>query len=96
MEYYFFNYLFLAGPSLLQTGFLQLLQETLVAVHGLLIALASFGIVSRLRVQWAAAAAAHGLDSCGSRAVEHRFSCPTACGIFPGIRPMSPAWKVDS
>ena len=35
----------------------------------------------------------------GSIAVVHGLSCPAACGILvprPGIKPVSPAWQVDS
>ena len=61
---------------------------SLVAVHGLLVAVASL-------VVWGAQASvvvAHGLVSCGLRVLEHglsscvahRLSCSTVCGIFPG------------
>ena len=56
---------------------------TLVAVHGLLTVMAS--LVAE-RVLWgmqASVVAAHSLSFCGPQALEHRLSCPEACGIFP-------------
>ena len=39
-----------------------------------------------------------GFSSCGSRALEHRLSCSTACGIFPdqGWDPCLLYWQADS
>ena len=61
---------------------------SLVAVHGLLIAVASLVVCGAQ----ASVVVAHGLVSCGLRVLEHglsscvahRLSCSTVCGIFPG------------
>ena len=42
---------------------------SLIVVHGLLIAIAS--LVAEQRLQWASVIAAHGLSTCGSKALEH-------------------------
>ena len=46
-----------------------------VAVHGLLIAMASLVVEHRLYGSQASVAEAHGLRSCGSWALEHRLNC---------------------
>lgn len=39
-----------------------------------------------------------GRSSCSSRALEHRLSCPSSCGIFPdqGLSPSPLHWQADS
>ena len=72
---------------------------TLVAVHGLLIAMASL-VEHRLQGRQASAGVARGLSSYGSQALEHRFSsCSKRAKLLNGMRdllgaeiePMSPA-----
>ena len=58
--------LFLAVP-----GLCCFMGFPLVAVHGLLIAVASFVSEHRLQGTQASVVAAHGLSSCGSQALEH-------------------------
>ena len=88
-------YLFIYGCA----GFLLLCRlslvaasrgYSLVAVRGLLIAVASLIAEHGLYSVQASVVAAHGLSSCGSWAPKHRLnsvapglSCPTACGVFP-------------
>ena len=55
---------------------------SLVAVHRLLVAVASLVVEHRLQGTWASAVPAPGLQSTGSM-LAHRLSCSTACGIFP-------------
>ena len=55
---------------------------SLGAMCGLLIAVASLVVEHRLYGTSASVAAVPGLQSAGSIVVAHRFSCPTACGIF--------------
>ena len=50
-----------------------------VAVHGLLIAVASLCWGARALGAWASVVAARGLSSCGSRALERRLS---SCGVW--------------
>ena len=52
---------------------------SLIAVHRLLIAVASLVAEHRLCVASASTVTAHGLSSCGSWALEHRLS---SCGIW--------------
>ena len=47
---------------------------SLVAVHGLLIAVASLVAEDRLEGMQASVVSARGLSSCGSQALEHRLS----------------------
>ena len=47
---------------------------SLVAVHALLIAVASSVVEHRLQGAQASVAAARGLSSCGSQALEHRLN----------------------
>ena len=62
---------------------------SLAVVCGPLTAVAPLVAEHRLQSVQASVAAAHGLSSCGSWALEHRLSrghrliCSTACGIFP-------------
>ena len=56
---------------------------SLVALHGLLIVLASLVAEHRLQGTWASVVAAHRLQSVGSVVVAHGLSCSAACGIFP-------------
>ena len=78
---------------------------SLVAVRGLLIAVASLIAEQGLYSVQASVVAAHGLSSCGSWAPKHRLnsvapglSCPTACGVFPdqGSNPCLLHWQADS
>ena len=73
---------------------------SLVAVHGLLIAVASLVAEDRLEGMQASVVSARGLSSCGSQALEHRLSrCDTQSQLLhgmwdllgPGIEPVSPA-----
>ena len=73
---------------------------SLVAVSGLLIAVASLIAERGLQGTWASAGAAHGLSSCSSPAVELRFStCDAWAWLLhgmgdvsrPGIEPVFPA-----
>ena len=102
--FFFFNNfinLFLAVLGLLCcVGFSLVVKSgdhCLVAVGGLLIAVAS--LVAELRLQ------ARGLNSCGLRALHCRLSnvvqglsCPAACGIFldQGSNPCPLHWQADS
>ena len=82
------------------TGFSLVVKpgdHSLVAMGGLLIAVAS--LVAELRLQ------AHGLNSCGLRALHCRLSsvvqglsCCAACGIFldQGSNPCPLHWQADS
>ena len=69
----------------------------LVAVHGLLIPMASPVAEHRLSGEWASVAGAHGPSSPGSQALEHRLN-PRACGIFPdqGSNLSLLHWQMDS
>ena len=72
--------------SLLAVQAFFLLQQvgvSLVAVCRLLIVVASLAEEHRLEGEQAPVAAARGLGSWGSQALEHRFSCSAASGIFP-------------
>ena len=65
-----------------------------------------FVAVCRLLIAVASLVAEHGLQArglqqlwhAGSVVVAHRFSCSTACGIFPdqGSNPCPLHWQVDS
>ena len=88
------------GSSLLRTAL-----PLFVAVHGLLIAVASLVAELRLQVRglqqlWHAGSVvvARGLQSTGSVVVAHRLICSAACGIFPdqGSNPGPQHWQVDS
>jgi len=61
-----------------------------VAVHGLLIAMASL-VEHRLCGSQASVAEAHGLRSCGSRALEHRLN---SCGLV-ALRHVECSWIRD-
>ena len=72
----------------------------LVAVHGLLIAVASLCCRARALGAWASVVVTRGLSSCGSRALERRLSsCGARAWLLrdmwdlprPGIEPVSPA-----
>ena len=72
----------------------------LVAVRGLLIAVASLVAEPRLQGTQASVVVAHRLSSCGLRALEHRFSgCGARAQLLrsmwdlpgPGLEPVSPA-----
>ena len=60
-----------------------------VVVQELPIAVASLIVDHGLQGVWASVVVMHGLNSCGSQALENRLnvvrglSCSTACGIFP-------------
>ena len=62
---------------------------SLVEVRELPSAVASLIVELGLKGVWASVAVMHGLNSCGSQALENRLnvvhwlSCSTACGIFP-------------
>ena len=77
----------------------------LVAMRGLLIAVASFAAEHRLQVcglqqlwHMASVVVFHGLQSAGSVVVAQRLSCSAACGIFPdqGLNQGPIHWQVDS
>ena len=70
----------------------------LVAVHGLLIAVASPDAEHRLSGMGASVVGAPGLWSAGSIVVTHGLSCSTASGIFPdrGLNPCLLHWQVGS
>ena len=59
----------------------------LVAVHGLLISVASLVVKHGLQGVWASVVVARELNSCGSRTLEHRLS---SCGTGLGA-----PWHVD-
>ena len=89
LEIFFFNFFGCVGSSLLRVGswaFSSCGERglRLVAVHGLLIAVASL-------------AAEHGLYSTGSVVVAHGLSCCEACGIFPdqGSNSCPLHWQAD-
>ena len=65
------------------------LRSSLVSVLGLSAAGAPL-VEHWLQRAQAVAAAARGLSSFSSRALEHRLGCHVARGIFPDIEPMSP------
>ena len=67
---------------------------SLVVVHGLLIAVASFVEGHRFQSAQAQLVASCGLQSVSSVVVEHRLSCLAACGILPEqcLEPMFPAF----
>ena len=106
---YLFIYFGCIGSPLLRVGFLQFWRvgATLLAVRGLLVAVASFVAEHGLQVRglqqlrcMGLVVVAHGLSSCGLRALERRLSsCGTRvqllCGMWdlpgPGIKPVSPA-----
>ena len=70
------------GSLLLHAGFFSSCGEwglLFVAVCGLLIAVASLCCGARALGARASVVAAHGLSSCGSRALEHRLS---SCGAW--------------
>ena len=69
-----------------------------MAVHGLLIAVASFVVEHGLWGSGASVAAARGLQSAGSVVVAHGLSGSTACRIFPdqGLNPCPLHWQADS
>ena len=86
---YLFIYLFLAVPGLLAACGLSLaavMGYSLVALHRLLIAVAS--LISEDGA----------LEQAGSGVAAHRLSCPVARGIFPtqGLNPYLLRWQVDS
>ena len=62
-----------------------------VAVHGLLIAMASLVVEHRLYGSQASVAEAHGLRSCGSWALEHRLN---SCGLV-ALRHVECSWIRD-
>ena len=71
-----------------------------IAVHKLLIEVASFVEEHGLKGTWTSVVAGHGLSSCGSWVLEHRLSscgdglsCSEVCAMFPdqGLNTMSPA-----
>jgi len=70
----------------------------LVAVHGLLIVVASLAVEHRLLDTRASVVAAHGLYSSGSVVVVHRLSCSVACRIFldRGLNLCPLHWQADS
>ena len=59
-------------PSL--AFFLAVLGFSLVAVHRLLHAVVSLAAERRLQGTWASVVVTHGLQSCGSQALEHRLN----------------------
>ena len=59
-------------PSL--AFFLVVLGFSLVAVHRLLHAVVSLAAERRLQGTWASVVVTHGLQSCGSQALEHRLN----------------------
>ena len=69
-----------------------------VAVHGLLIAVASLVAEHRLQGARASVVVAPGRSSSGSIVVAHRLSCSAPCGFFPdqGLNPCLLHWQVDS
>ena len=71
---------------------------SLVAVHGLLIAMASLVAEHGLQGTQASIVAAHGLQSAGSVVVVHRLSCLSARGFFldQGLNLCPLCWEVDS
>ena len=71
---------------------------SLVAMSGLLIAVASLAMEHRLRGAWALVAVAQGRQRTESVAVAHGLSCPVAYGVFldQGSNPCFLHWKVDS
>ena len=73
-------------------------ELSLVALLGILIAVASLVVGHGLQGVWILAAVAHGLWSSGSVLAAFGLSCPTACGIIldPGIEPQFLHWQVDS
>ena len=86
--------MFLCGlsPSYREQGLL------FIAVHRLLIAVASPVAEYSLKGARASVVVACGLWSTGSIVVVHRFSCSVACGIFPdqGLNPCLLLWREDS
>ena len=54
-------------------------EATLLAVHGLLTAVASLVAEHALWDAWVSVAVAPGLSSCGSRTLEHRLN---SCGTW--------------
>ena len=76
-----------------------------IAVHRLLIAVASLVVKHRLQAcglqqlwHMGSVVVAHGLQSAGSVVVAHGLSCSAACGIFPdqGSNLCPLHWQVDS
>ena len=74
------------------------LGSSLVAVLGLLIVGAPLVMEHWLQSAQAIAAAARGLSSFSSQALEHRLGCHMACGIFPDqtSNPCLLYWQVKS
>ena len=77
----------------------------LVAVHGLLIAVASLVVEHGFQVRWlqqlwlaGSVVVAHRLQSAGSVVVTHRLVCSLACGLFPdqGSNSCPLYWQADS
>ena len=90
-----------AGFSLLHVGFSVVAESrgsSLVAVHRLLIAVASLVAEHGLWGARASAVSGPGLQSTGSIVVVHRLSCSTARGTFPGqtSSPRLLHWQVGS
>ena len=83
----------LTHPSVKMDPLVGPVGATLVAIHRLLIAVASLPGEHRLQGVWASVVAASGLQSTGSIVVVHGFSCPKECwGLCgPGVEPTSPA-----
>ena len=101
---FFFSliYLFLAVLGLGCCASFSLVEASgsysLIAVHGLLIAVASVVVEHRLQGTWACSCRSL-LQSPGSVAVAHRLSCSAACGgIFSdeGSNPHPLHWQADS
>ena len=71
---------------------------SLVAVHGLLTAVASLVVEHWLQGTMGISSCDSGLKSPGSVVVAHRLSCSAACRIFPdqGLNPCPLHWQADS
>ena len=88
---HFFKLIFIFGSVsffLLWVAFLQLQRAgaTLVSLRGLLVAAASLVAEHRLQGVQASVVVAHGLGSCGSRALEHRLNnCGAPAQLLHGM-----------
>ena len=97
LQIYLFIYLFLAALGLrcCTWAFSSCGEWGLlfVAVHGLLVAVASLAVVHGLQ-----ALRLQQLQHAGSVGVAHGLSCSAACGIFPdqGSNPCPLHWQADS
>ena len=96
--YSWLRWVFVAACGLSLVVFSSCCEQGLlfVAVHGLLIAVAS--LVAESRGVRASVVVACGLWSAGSAAVAHGLSCSVACEIFPdqGSNPCPLHWQVVS